>query len=360
MRIRTSPVLLATLFGLSFALSAAAGMDSIEPRAPRLGLPIDCQLGQDCFVLKYFDTGRGPDEVDSFCGRQTTDRHNGTDFALPSLAATSPGIAVLAVQSGTVLHTRDGSEDEVLIDRLMGNPAEQPAVLEGDGCGNGLVIDHGEGWTSLYCHLKKDSLAVVPGSEVRKGDVLGLVGASGEAGYPHVHLTVSYFGEAVDPFLGPNPGADCRSKRSPLWDGFVDSSRPPGLLSAGFSSSIPTRMEIWKGMHSESTMSTQDSLVMWVHAFGVEAGDRYHIKVTSPLGEEVVHVSREIEESAKDWLSFAGLGELSSRLDHGVWTGEFGLVRNGERILEVSSQVRLFDPEAGASDPARATGLPSP
>lgn len=52
--------------------------------SPRFGLPIDCSLGEDCFVMLYPDRDPGPEAVDFGCGRQTYDTHKGTDFAIRS------------------------------------------------------------------------------------------------------------------------------------------------------------------------------------------------------------------------------------------------------------------------------------
>ncbi|HEX2646867.1 MAG TPA: M23 family metallopeptidase [Candidatus Dormibacteraeota bacterium] len=55
----------------------------------------------------------------------------------------------------------------------------------------------------LYCHLS--AFRVRPGESVTPGQVIGLVGATGLATGPHVHLQVNVDGSAVDPvvFLGP-------------------------------------------------------------------------------------------------------------------------------------------------------------
>jgi len=54
------------------------------------------------------------------------------------------------------------------------------------GYGNVIVIDHGNGWQSLYAHL--DSLKVVCGSYVYQGDVIGLMGSTGNSTGPHLHF----------------------------------------------------------------------------------------------------------------------------------------------------------------------------
>jgi len=66
-----------------------------------------------------------------------------------------------------------------------------------DGYGRRVVIDHGDGVTTISAHLLRIDVAV--GQEVSPGDVVGLVGASGEATGPHLHFEVRVRGAAVDP-----------------------------------------------------------------------------------------------------------------------------------------------------------------
>jgi biotin carboxyl carrier protein len=63
--------------------------------------------------------------------------------------------------------------------------------------GTVVVIDHGEGWQTLYAHL--DSFAVTAGERVQAGDTLGTVGSTGLATGPHVHVEVLRDGQRMDP-----------------------------------------------------------------------------------------------------------------------------------------------------------------
>jgi murein DD-endopeptidase MepM/ murein hydrolase activator NlpD len=60
-----------------------------------------------------------------------------------------------------------------------------------------VVIDHGQGLTSLYGHLSQ--IGVTPGQEVRKGDVIGFTGQTGLAGGDHLHFGVMVGGIPVNP-----------------------------------------------------------------------------------------------------------------------------------------------------------------
>jgi murein DD-endopeptidase MepM/ murein hydrolase activator NlpD len=67
----------------------------------------------------------------------------------------------------------------------------------GGGWGTTVVVSHGGGLQTLYAHLS--AARVKPGRRIVAGAVVGLVGASGFATGPHLHLEVLLRGAAVDP-----------------------------------------------------------------------------------------------------------------------------------------------------------------
>jgi murein DD-endopeptidase MepM/ murein hydrolase activator NlpD len=67
------------------------------------------------------------------------------------------------------------------------------------GYGLVLMIDHGEGWSTLYAHNSR--LLVEESEEVAAGQPVALVGASGNATGPHLHLEIAFNGRKLDPLL---------------------------------------------------------------------------------------------------------------------------------------------------------------
>ena len=63
--------------------------------------------------------------------------------------------------------------------------------------GRAILIDHGHGMTTLYAHLS--NFEIVPGEEVRRGQLIGHSGASGRVSGPHLHFEVRQGGSPVNP-----------------------------------------------------------------------------------------------------------------------------------------------------------------
>jgi murein DD-endopeptidase MepM/ murein hydrolase activator NlpD len=99
---------------------------------------------------------------------EMTSEHRGTDFPVKE------GSPVLASNRGTVVLARGLFYE-----------------------GNCVVLDHGQHFFTIYMHLSK--IQVRQGMKVRKGQRLGLSGATGRVTGPHLHMGVRWEGAYVDP-----------------------------------------------------------------------------------------------------------------------------------------------------------------
>lgn len=93
------------------------------------------------------------------------------------------GSEIHAVADGTVCATKDG---------IPQNEPNKPPVLTSVDMipGNHILQDLGNGHYAMYAHLQPGSLRVKPGEKVRRGQVLGLLGNSGNSTAPHLHFQV--------------------------------------------------------------------------------------------------------------------------------------------------------------------------
>ena len=264
---------------------------------PVLDLPVRCTIGEDCVPMALFDHAPGPEMRDFRCAGVTYDGHTGTDIGAIDAERLAQGIEVIAAAAGRVTGIRDGMED---VDVSIAGPAS----VKDRECGNGVVIALTDGWTTQYCHLRRGSVVVRSGQDVRKGDKLGLMGMSGLASYPHVHLSVMRDGKAIDPFV-PNGGVVCpaaSATASPgLWSpaaatALQDASA--AIVAAGVASQEPRWEDAKAGrLNNRLLPSRGPAFIVWVEVQAVQPGDRLKIRITGPEGQAVFQQSITIDKA---------------------------------------------------------------
>ncbi len=104
--------------------------------------------------------------------------HKGTDFAGRT------GTPIMATGNGTV-----------------------KSIGRKGGYGRAIVIQHREGYTTLYAHMSKFKRKLKVGTKVYQGDVIGYVGSSGLATGPHLHYEFRLNEKAIDPMRASLPNS---------------------------------------------------------------------------------------------------------------------------------------------------------
>lgn len=97
------------------------------------------------------------------------------------------GREVLAPADGKVLYARNDVPDNTKPGGIDSNVFMKLPDPERAFPGNNVVIDHGNGEFSAFAHLKKGSVRVKEGDTVKQGDVIALLGNSGNSDGPHLH-----------------------------------------------------------------------------------------------------------------------------------------------------------------------------
>lgn len=306
--------------------------------ALELGLPAQCTLGADCFVQQFPDMDPGPDAVDPFCGSATYEGHDGLDLRVLSMKDVARGVPVLAMADGVVLRSRDGEPD-----RLVVSESDRAGVASRE-CGNGVVIEHGDGVETQYCHMKQGSLVVQPGDAMRKGQPIGQIGASGLAQFPHVHVSLRRDGVALDPVTGRAIGGGCEGGDAtdiaighPHAD--LIGRGETQLLAFGLAGAPIDHAALAVSGPPPVAVRASPALVGWAWMQNLQQGDRISIEVIDPAGSAFATGTTDpMDRSKATYSSFAGKRGSPTAGDYAV-TVE--LLRNGRAIIERTASYRV-------------------
>ena len=134
-----------------------------------------------------------------YLSRVTPDREWHGNFTAPVDAPTSDVFGSQRIFNGVAQREHQGLDYRV--------PTGTPVAALNDGTvllarflyfeGNCVVIDHGQGFLTLYFHLSE--FKVKEGDPVKRGEVIGLSGGTGRATGPHLHVAVRWQGTYLDP-----------------------------------------------------------------------------------------------------------------------------------------------------------------
>ncbi|MBJ7409815.1 MAG: M23 family metallopeptidase [Phenylobacterium sp.] len=313
---------LAALGASAILVPAATGAQG----QPSLSFPLACELGRTCEIQHYVDRDPGPGTRDYRCGLQTYEKHTGVDIRLPDMAAQRRGVAVLAAAPGRVTRLRDGVADISV--RTPGAPS-----VANQECGNGVVVDHGNGWETQYCHLAKGSIVVKQGDTVVAGTPLGRVGLSGNTEFPHLHLTVRHAGQIVDPFAPDMARPQACGAQAGLWSAAARakmSYRPGLVLNSGFTNAAITMEQLEAGGLSPVTADAP-LMVAYFRAISLLPGDAVEVDLKGPDG---VSLARTRGQPMQRWraqdLTYVGKRRPPGGWVRGVYVAECKVWRGGK------------------------------
>lgn len=328
---------LAVVLGAAVSVLAGASLLRAAETGPRFAWPLACEVGRTCEVQNYVDRDPGPGVLDYRCGHRTYDGHTGVDIRLLNMAAQRTGVDVLAAAAGRVARLRDGVQDISI--RAPGAPS-----VKGQECGNAVVVDHGDGWETQYCHLARGSVRVKTGDMVAAGQPIARVGLSGDTEFPHLHFWVRRNGQTIDPFApdAVSPGA-CGGQPT-LWNAGLAGAvayKRGAVLNTGFATGLSTLEAVEAGAVPPPTAEAP-ALVGYVRLIGLEAGDVIRLRLLAPDGAVLVDsVQEPLDHDKAQWLSQAGRKRPLLGWPHGPYTAEVTVRRNDVTAIEGRWRVTL-------------------
>jgi murein DD-endopeptidase MepM/ murein hydrolase activator NlpD len=321
------------VLGAISALACALPASAIE-----LLLPADCEVGKTCFVQQYMDHDPSEGVRDYACGSATYDGHDGMDLRIRTVKDVEAGTDVLASAAGTVAGVRDEVPDH------LARTDEDRKLVEDRECGNGVLLRHAEGWETQYCHMKKGSVLVAKGDRVEGGQPLGMVGFSGAAAFPHVHLSVRKDGKAVDPFRGVEEGGEeCGPGRKPLWTArALDQLAyvPGAILDLGFAEGAIAMEGLELGLVQEAEVKRDSpAIVAWGWAINLRNGYEVVVSLDGPSGE-LARSAKPLDRNKAQYMAFSGKKRPPEGWTAGRYVARFTVNRDGKPLF---SQERTLD-----------------
>lgn len=311
-------IFLLGLFLIGFA-------DTVRAEPPVLEMPVRCTPGSDCWVVNYVDIDSGAGVKDYNCGRASYDTHKGVDIAIIDSNKMREGVPVYASAGGTVKGTRNNMRDVDF--KLIGGRDG----VKGKECGNGVLLDHGDGWTTQYCHMLEGSVLVKNGEKVDAGRQIGLIGMSGLTEFPHLHLQVKQNETVIDPFIGLERDSECGLGKKPLWstDALLSMLyQPTAIYNSGFSSTTPNERIAREGLYGDEVLLPQSPVIaLWTDMFWTQPGDKLSFVITGPQGQTLVSHNSTLRGSKAREFAFAGIKRRSAPWPSGTYTGEIRLYR---------------------------------
>ncbi len=284
------------------------------------GLRLDWPLlGRDArqwVIHNHVDLQRGPGTID-YVGNmgdaaKTYDEHKGVDLDVPTFRAMDLDFPVLAAAAGYAVLTHDGEFDR--------NTACA-------GTWNVMHIEHANGFTTVYGHLKRESVVVNVGDFVLPGQKIAVVGSSGCSTRPQIHFEVrDCTGAAIDPFSFG------------MWRAPPDYATPLGFMDATLQEvAIVDVVQIVDPPPNVTTIFGGETLGIGVSAAGGQPGDTFTVEILKQDGSAYETATWLWDRVLRHSFWFENVVINPSPGESGVWRIRF--LTNGTAVAEQTLNV---------------------
>ena len=302
--------------------------------------PLELGPLTEVFLTNYNDVDPTSGVSDFQGGNATYNTHNAIDSGPATFAGQDQGIEIHAALDGVVKSINDGEFDR------QASSNSSPS--------NHVIIDHGNGWETLYLHMRRDSVQVEVGQTVSQGDRLGLVGSSGSSTISHIHFELRRHGLPVETYYEP----------STYWVSPVDYVfENVYLVDSGITNYNPGGGHFWDGPSDSHILAQQSGIKLYARGYysGLRVDDHIESRWFRPNFSFFVSRSLIIggDFTSSGW--FWGAVSLPNTPDLGTWRVVYYVNGSflGQEFFEVTlggaPEIRVEEPNGDIVTDGRFT-----
>ena len=348
-----------TILIFSSFLSAGFAVARIFNPPLELEFPVSCQLEENCWFVNYPDEDLTKGIRDYKGGKVSRNGKKGIEIVVKTILEEMP---VIPAENGEVVFIKNNVEDN-----LLDSEDEQK---EQSFCGNYVIIEHNNGWKTLYCHLKKDSITVKPGDFAVEGKEIGQIGLSGQTEFPHLYFAVLHKGQYFDPFTGINL-SNIKNKEAfkPFWSVKAKKRfkyKEIALINTGVSLEAPLLEKIKQGKLEDIKLAQDTPLFyLWMQGFHLKTGDYMKIKLENPSGEKILDKVQKISSNDLEQVVFFDIKkEEEEDWEIGVYKGKIEFMRPDKKVFyeydvdfEIEKSQEVIDKELAEKEKLKKNKL---
>ena len=274
--------------------------------------PVEGAPFTETYISNYVDVDPIDDEASDYTGSNAVyDGHTAWDIGVGNFNEMDLGVQLYAAAAGTVSAVHEGEYDR---HTTWGSPT--PTA-------NYVKIDHGDGWQTIYWHMRRDSLQVEVGQAVEEGDFIGYMGSSGKSSGAHLHFGVRHHGRTVEP--GYDPETYFHEPLRYVGDAAtVYRSGVTNYSPSSHTQERPSDVEVFKQISGQKTY-------VWARFAGLRQSDLMEFVWIKPNGNTYVTRTHNVTADDSNYLKLFSQ-TLPTLPDIGTWKVEFKI--NGSKLGE--------------------------